>query len=97
MGIHDIIQAEVALFKGPLNDFLTKLQQPAVNVQAVVQDYVRLQLVALSQAPQAQSVAINKLAAMAQEALNASPAVSAAGVAAIAALPSEQAQADVKP
>lgn len=66
----NLLAAELAVFLPLLNNFLTALQQPGVNTQAVVQDYGKAQLEALGSLPQAETVGINTVAAAAQTQLN---------------------------
>jgi hypothetical protein len=71
MTLPAILQAELALFMKPLDAFLTALQQPGVNTQAAVQDYVQLQVASIGTLPAAETTAINTTAATAQTQLHA--------------------------
>lgn len=62
--------AELALVLSPLNKFLTDLQQPGANTQLAIQEFAKLQLSLLSNAPGAESVGINGVAALLQQKLN---------------------------
>lgn len=86
-----VIAAELAIALGPINNFLTALQKPDVNIQAATQDFANLQLAEIQSAPLAESVGIQQLAALAQgklQALVASVAAAApAPVAPVVAAP----------
>lgn len=77
--------AELALVLSPLNKFLTDLQQPGANTEAVVQEFGKLQLALLQNAPGAESVGVNGVAALLQQKLNGVVAHVAAAPAAPAA------------
>lgn len=62
--------AELALVLSPLNKFLTDLQQPGANTESVVQEFGKLQLSLLTNAPGAESVGIGGIAAILQQKLN---------------------------
>ena len=62
--------AELALVLSPLNKFLTDLQQPGANTESVVQEFGKLQLSLLANAPGAESVGISGVAALLQQKLN---------------------------
>jgi hypothetical protein len=62
--------AELALVLAPLNKFLTDLQQPGANQETAVQEFGKLQLSLLANAPGAESVGINGVAAVLQQKLN---------------------------
>jgi len=68
--LSNIATAELQVVLQPVNKFLTDLQQPGVNYQAVLQDFAALQLSVLSDAPVLQSVGISNIAAALQTALN---------------------------
>ena len=68
--LQDIVAADIQVILQPINKFLTDLQQPGVNYQAVLQDFAALQLSVLSDAPILQSVGISNVAAALQTALN---------------------------
>lgn len=63
--------AELQVLFGPINTFLTELQRPDVNIQAVAQGWAQLQLAELQNEPLAQSVGISNIAAIAQAKINA--------------------------
>jgi hypothetical protein len=65
-----LLAAELALELAPLNSFFTALQQPNVNKESVVEDFLKLQLATLENAPGGEAVGINVLAAYAQQKLN---------------------------
>lgn len=76
--------AELALVFSPLNKFLTDLQVPGANTESVVQEFGKLQLSLLANAPGAESIGISGIAAVLQQKLKsavASVAVPVAGVA----------------
>lgn len=62
--------AELALVVSPLNKMLTDLQQPGANAETAVQEFGKLQLSLLQNAPGAESVGINGVAALLQAKLN---------------------------
>lgn len=66
-----VLAAELAIQLGTVDMFLTALQQPNVNTEAVVQDFQKMQLNLLANAPQAESVGISGVAAAVQSQLNA--------------------------
>lgn len=61
-----VLAVELPIVLKPLNDFLTVLQQPGVNVEAAAQDYAALQLAEIQNAPVEESVAINEVSAILQ-------------------------------
>lgn len=77
--------AELALVLAPLNKFLSDLQQPGANQETAVQEFGKLQLSLLANAPGAESVGINGVAALLQQKLNSVVASVAAPVVAPAA------------
>lgn len=62
--------AELALVLSPLNKFLTDLQQPGANAESVIQEFGKLQLSLLANAPGAEAVGISGVAAVLQQKLN---------------------------
>lgn len=62
--------AELALVLSPLNKFLSDLQVPGANTETAVQEFGKLQLSLLANAPGAESVGINGVAALLQQKLN---------------------------
>lgn len=70
MTTNPLIAAELAIVLAPLNKFLSDLQQPGVNTETTVQEFSKLQLSLLQNAPGMQSVGINQIAAQLQQKLN---------------------------
>jgi hypothetical protein len=66
----NLAAAELAIVLKPINDFLTALQQPGVNVAAVLQDFTKLQLEILGDVPALEAVGIGNIAAYLQQELN---------------------------
>lgn len=65
-----LVSAELGVVLGPLDKFLTALQMPGVNTQAVIQQFGELQLAELQQAPLIESIGIQGVASAAQTKLH---------------------------
>lgn len=70
MTTNPLIAAELAIILAPLNSFLSDLQKPGANTEAAMQDFGKLQLQLLQNAPGMESVGINQIAAQLQQKLN---------------------------
>lgn len=64
-----IVTAELPAVLKPLDNFLTALQQPGANTETVVQEFGKLQLAEIQNAPVEENIAIDVAAAHIQEKL----------------------------
>lgn len=68
--IQTLASAELAIVLKPVDDFLTALQAPGANTETIVQDFAKLQLAAIQDVPELESVGIGNLAGIIQAKLH---------------------------
>lgn len=68
--IQSLASAELAIVLKPVDEFLTALQEPNVNIATIVQDFAKLQLAVIQDLPELEAVGIGGIAAALQKKLH---------------------------